>query len=330
MNDLADPRSATQRAARVRAALDGVSGIHVSPFNAAGALDEAAVERNVNSLVDAGIDNNVSGGNMGEFYSLDMREIETFYRRAITCAAGRAVVTGSVGRSCHDASRLAEIVAKAGADAIMIHQPPDPFVSARGIIAYVHAIADEAALPCVLYVRNDRFSAGEFDTLVGHPQVTGVKYAVPDLPRATDRARICARCDVAFVRGLAEPWAIAFTAIGARGFTSGLVNVFPQRSLAVRDVLARGDYPEARRLVDEIAEFETLRAMQNNGCNVTVVKTAMRLLGFDVGAVRPPGTPRLDDEVAARLAGVLHRWGLLGDLEGGLALCREQKAAGAV
>ena len=47
-----------------------------------------------------------------------------------------------VGRSINDACALARASKAAGADALMVHQPPDPFVSPRGVIAYVQRIAE--------------------------------------------------------------------------------------------------------------------------------------------------------------------------------------------
>lgn len=38
----------------------------------------------------------------------------------------------------------------------MIHQPPDPFVSPRGIVDYIRRVHDASGgLPMVLYLRND-------------------------------------------------------------------------------------------------------------------------------------------------------------------------------
>jgi 4-hydroxy-tetrahydrodipicolinate synthase len=296
---------------RVQRALTGVSGVHVTPFTDAGAVDEAMLERVIGDLAEAGIDNIVTGGNTGEFYALDLDEVRTVYRRAVAAAAGRAVVTAGVGRSLHDAQALGEAAARAGADAIMIHQVPDPFASPGGIIAYTHAVAGVSALPVVLYLRNDNFSDAELAELVGHPRVVGVKYATPDPLRLAARMRLTAGREVLWLCGLAELWAVPFAAVGARGFTSGLVNVFPARSLAIRDALAAGDFPLARGLANEIAGFEALRAREANGANVTVVKEAMQLLGRRVGAVRPPGTIALAPAQRAELESIMRSWGLL-------------------
>lgn len=294
----------------ISAAQKGLSAIHVTPFDASGRVDCGLLEGLVDRLISAGIDNLVTGGNTGEFYSLSMGEIREVYRTAISTAAGRCVVTASTGRSLSDAIQIAEFSAAFGADALMIHQINDPFASAVGTIAYVRAIADAVPLPIVLYMRNDNFETDELLELVDHPRILAVKYAVPDPIRLAGWLRLTAERQLLWVCGLAEAWAVPFSSIGAVGFTSGLVNVHPSLSLAVRDALTTQDYASARELIRKIAPFEALRAQDGNGANVTVVKEAMRLLGFEVGSVRPPGRPDLTPSARAELAEILCSWGL--------------------
>ncbi len=296
---------------QIRKALTGVSGVHVTPFNAAGRVDEAMLDRVVDGLARAGIDNIVTGGNTGEFYAMEMDEVRLVARRAIAANAGRSAVTAGVGRALADAQRLAEHAAACGADAVMIHQVPDPFASPGGVVAYTHAVADTTALPVVLYMRQDNFSAAELLDLVGHPRVVGIKYAVPEPLRLAERLRLTAGRDLLWLCGLAEAWALPFAAVGARGFTSGLVNVHPALSLSVRDALAAGDFTRSRSLIDGIAGFEAMRAREHNGTNVTVVKEAMRLLGMPVGPARPPARGTLTDAARSELEQILRAWGLL-------------------
>jgi 4-hydroxy-tetrahydrodipicolinate synthase len=58
--------------------------------------------------------------------------------------------------------------------------------------------------------------------------------------------------------------------------------------VAICNALEQGDYAAARSLIARIAMFETLRAQERNGTNVSVVKAALQLLGEDCGAPRPP------------------------------------------
>ncbi len=110
--------------------------------------------------------------------------------------------------------------------------------------------------------------------------------------------------------GLAETWAPPLCAVGARGFTSGLINVWPERSVAIHAALEAGNFAEANRLIATMNVFEELRAQENNGTNVSVVKAALQLIGNDCGHTRPPSAWPLTSQQHAVLSAQLHRWGL--------------------
>ena len=209
-------------------------------------------------------------------------------RAAAGHVAGRVPLVAGVGRALKDACRLARTSAEAGADALMIHQPPDPFAAPRGVVEYVKRVSDASGgLPLVLYLRNDAIGISGIRALCEVEGVIGVKWATPnplklaDAIAATDPA-------IVWVGGLAELWAPALYAVGARGFTSGLINVWPERSVAIHDALERGDYAGARDLIAGMRAFEDVRAEEMAGANVTGVKAALRLLGHDCGPTRPP------------------------------------------
>src|SRR5688572_2117361 len=295
----------------IRKALQGISGVPVTPFDERDRISPEPLRALIGRLAAAGIDNLVAAGNTGEFYALELQEVTAVYAQVAQANAGRAALTAGVGRSLKEAIALARAAEKEGADALMIHQPPDPFASPQGMVEYNHAVAGATRLPVILYVRRDIFSDEEFARLLDHPNIIGMKYAFPDAAKLAERIRLCGPLGKMAVCGLAEPWAAAFHAVGAQGFTSGLVNVLPELSIEVRDALARGDYGTARRACQRIAPFEALRAMQGSGWNVTVVKQAMRAMGLAVGPARPPATPELPQAFAPRLDEILKSWKVL-------------------
>jgi 4-hydroxy-tetrahydrodipicolinate synthase len=179
------------------------------------------------------------------------------------------------------------------------------------MVDYNHALADATGLPVILYIRRDIFSEEEFAKLIDHPNIIGMKYAFPDAPKLAERIRACRPLGKVAVCGLAEPWAAPFQAVGAQGFTSGLVNVLPELSIEVRDALSRNDYATARNACERIAPFEAMRAMQGNGWNVTVVKQAMRAMGHAVGLARAPATSELPAVYARRVEALLAEWNCL-------------------
>jgi 4-hydroxy-tetrahydrodipicolinate synthase len=295
---------------KLRQALGGISGILVTPFDGADKLAPARLKPIVERAIGAGVHALVANGNTGEFYGLTLKEAEAMVHAVGEQVAGRAVMIGGVGRGVHDALALARASRAAGAQVLMVHQPPDPFVSPRGVIAYVQRIAEAGGgLPLMLYLRNDGIGLDAIEKLCRVPGVAGVKWACPTPMRLAEAIRRCDP-DIVWVDGLAEPWAPPFFAVGARGFTSGLINVWPEHSVAIHAALEKGDYTAARRLIDVMAGFEDLRAEEMNGTNVTVVKAALQLLGEDCGATRPPSAWPLTESQMARLKKQLQAWGI--------------------
>jgi 4-hydroxy-tetrahydrodipicolinate synthase len=193
----------------------------------------------------------------------------------------------------------------------MAHQPLDPFAAPQSQAAYFKAIADGVDVPLVAYVRSDAMSLADILGVANHPNVAGVKFATTNLMLLSECIRASGPETALWVCGLAEGWAAPFYAVGAKGFTSGLVNVDPARSLAIHAALEAGQFDRVRELVATIARFETMRTRFGNGANVTVVKEAMEMIGFPGGPVRLPGLPALDAADRATLADVLRSWGLL-------------------
>lgn len=292
----------------VRRGLSGISGVHITPYDADGAVAPALLAQICGFIAEAGVQNIVSAGNTGEFYALDGDEVRLVHDTAIKGVGGRALVTAAVGRSLREAIALGKRAAGAGADAVMAHQPLDPFASPAAQVGYFCAIADAIELPLVAYVRSDGFSLADLQAISQHPNVVAVKFATPNLMLLADCVRQSAPGSALWVCGLAESWAPAFYAVGARGFTSGLVNVAPHRSLAILAAVDAADFDLARRLVSEIAPFEQMRTKFHNGANVTVVKEACTLQGLDVGQVRLPGHPHLSDADRHALADILRTW----------------------
>ncbi|MDE0924266.1 dihydrodipicolinate synthase family protein [Aurantimonas coralicida] len=292
-------------------ALAGISGILVTPYDAAGDVAPAKLAPILDRALAAGVHMPVVNGNTGEFYALTTDEAVTMVQEVAALVDGRAPLLAGVGRGIRDACRLARASADAGATALMIHQPPDPFVAPRGTVDYVRAIIDASGgLPVMLYLRNDAIGTKGIAALCALPGVKGVKWATPNPMKL---AEAIAACDpsITWVGGLAEVWAPAFYAVGARGFTSGLINVWPERSMAIHAALEASDYAAARDLIAGMRAFEEIRAEELNGTNVTGVKAALAAMGDDCGPTRPPSAWPLTEAQQARMTGFLTANGLI-------------------
>lgn len=268
-------------------ALTGISGILVTPYDD-GRVAPARLAPIIDRALGAGMHMPVVNGNTGEFYALTTDEACTMVTEVAGIIDGRAPLLAGVGRALPDALRLARASADAGAAALMIHQPPDPFVAPRGVVDYLKAVADASGgMPMMIYLRNDTVGTKAIADLCAVPGVRGVKWATPN-PQKLAEARAACDPSIVWVGGLAEVWAPTFYAVGARGFTSGLINIWPEHSVAIHTALEAGDYHKANILIDQMRVFEDIRAQEMNGTNVTGVKAALIAQGLDCGPTRPP------------------------------------------
>jgi 4-hydroxy-tetrahydrodipicolinate synthase len=295
----------TNRMASVRAALKGISGVPVTPYGADGEIDTALLSTLIARLAGSGIHNLMAAGNTGEFFSLSLDEIRKVHAVTAEAAGGKCLVSAAVGRSLVEAKALARDAAAAGAGAIMGHHPMDPFAGPAAQVDYFLALAEISSVPFIAYVRTDTFSVADFRRLASHENVAGVKFASHNLMLLAEVIRSTEDLPAIWVCGLAEAWAPPFYAIGAQGFTSGFVNVFPEISLQVHAALAGGDFATARKLINRFSQFEELRTHYRNGSNVTVVKEALGMMGTDVGAVRLPGVPALSEAERTTLRSII-------------------------
>jgi 4-hydroxy-tetrahydrodipicolinate synthase len=284
---LARPLSANR--SQWREVLADVAVVTVTPFSGErlDAIDHEGMERNLEHLIQGGIRLLVAGGNTGEFAALSDTEVVATVRIHVNVARGRASVVAGVGYRLEQAVELARASMDAGADGIMVHHPIHPYTGEPGLIRYYQTLAEALpGVPLILYVRGPQLSADGVRRLAAVESIVGIKMGQPDPERFAQL--VAAAPDLAWVCGVAEAWAVPFWAAGAIGFTSGVANVAPERSLEVLEALKAGDAPRADALVDQLRPIEQLRARRGGANNVAVIKAAMDMVGLVGGGLRPP------------------------------------------
>jgi 4-hydroxy-tetrahydrodipicolinate synthase len=291
--------------------LHSITAIPVTPFATDGQVDWSSFRQLIGRLVDDGIQVITPNGNTGEFYALSRDESNRAVEVAAEGSDARALLLPGVGYDVATAVEMGRLAEQMGAGGIMIHQPIHPYQSPEGWLAYHQAIADTLPnLGIVPYIRAAWVSGALLRRLVDAcPNVVGVKYAVPNPQLFAAIVQEVGPDRLAWVCGLAEGWAPFFWIGGARGFTSGLVNVQATRSLNMLACLQADDYARAMRVWAEVKPFEDLRARRDNANNVSVVKEALAQLGLSSRTVRPP-ISELPESERAEVAAILTGWGL--------------------
>jgi len=290
-----------------------ISAISMTPFFPdTKEIDWNGVKENVDFLLEHGAKVIVPCGNTSEFYALTLDEAKEEIRRVVEWVDGRALVLAGIGYSAETAIELGKYAQEVGADAVMIHQPIQPYVTDRGAVSYFKKIIEALDIPSVLYFKDPQLSDQVLKELAPLEKLVAVKYAINDLPRFAKVTRDIPadQYNLTWICGTAEKWAPFYFNAGAKGFTSGLINVCPEKSFQMLHGLQQGDSETVWKLWEETLEFENLRGKYNNGNNVVVVKEAMNQLGLTAGVTREPVDP-LDEGDKQAVTQLLQKWDLL-------------------
>lgn len=264
----------------------------VTPFSADGSaidftrLDEAIMRQGL-----AGITGIVPCGTTGETPALTEVEYRSVVSRSIDAARreGLQVIPGAGANCTTHAIDMHRFVADAGADAALHVAPYYNKPSQAGLYRHFMAIADSCDLPIVVYNIPGRtgvtIEAATLSRLAEHPNITAVKDATGSLELAQ---RAVFETDLTVLSG-DDPMTLPMMSIGGSGVISVAGNVVPHLVAALVNAMKKGDLAEARRHHDTIAPLA--RTLLTVDTNPVPVKTALRLLGHDSGALRLPMCP---------------------------------------
>ncbi|GHE25444.1 4-hydroxy-tetrahydrodipicolinate synthase [Vulcaniibacterium thermophilum] len=213
-----------------------------TPFDAAGELDLDAWRRLLQMQIEGGTQAVVVAGSTGEAAALFDAEYDTLLRIAVEEIAGRIPVLAGTGLS--NTTKTIELTRRAallGADAALVVTPPYVRPTQAGLIAHYRAIADDGALPVVLYNVPGR-TGGDLlpetvAELVDHPRIVAIKEARSEPERMEALLRL--KSESFAVLSGDDPTACRAMLAGADGVISVASNVIPGAFRRLCD-LARG------------------------------------------------------------------------------------------
>jgi 4-hydroxy-tetrahydrodipicolinate synthase len=278
----------------------GVYTALVTPFSADGArLELDRLDTAIGRQAEGGVRGVVACGTTGESPTLTEREHTEVVERTVAGARhhGLSAVAGAGSNSTAHAVELHRIAHRLGADAALHVCPYYNKPSQEGLYRHFMTVADACDLPVMLYNIPGRtgvsLSLATIERLAGHPNIQALKEATGAVTLA---GQVIARTSLAVLSG-DDPLTLPLLALGATGVVSVLSNVAPGRVAALCRAMADGDGVLARRTHYELLPLaEALLALDGNP---VPVKAALRRLGHDTGAVRPPLAPPTEATVEA-------------------------------
>lgn len=266
----------------------------VTPFDAREQLDFSALDRLLDWHLASGTNGLVLAGSTGEAALLADDEYRALLEHAVARNARRVPLIAGIGAPATAKSlQLARIAGDAGADALLAVTPYYVRPTQHGLIAHYRQLADNAALPIVLYNVPARTGCDLLPEtvaeLAAHPRIVGVKEARADADRMQELLRLQAPGFV--VLSGDDPTALRAMQAGARGTISVAANVAP-RAFARLCALATSDDPArfaaARDLDRQLAELYRVLGLESNPIPA---KWALHRLGYVLAQHRLPLTP---------------------------------------
>ena len=221
-----------------------------TPFTAAGELDLDAWHRLLQLQLDGGTQGVVVAGSTGEAAALYDVEYDTILRSAVEFIAGRIPVLAGTGLS-NTAKTIEQTrrVAALGADAALVVTPPYVRPTQDGLLAHYRSIADDGALPVMLYNVPGRTGCDMLPAtvavLASHERIVGIKEARSDSQRMTELLAV--RGDGFAVLSGDDPTAARAMLAGADGVVSVASNVLPRAFRRLCDLARAGRQADAER-----------------------------------------------------------------------------------
>lgn len=271
-----------------KSSLTGIFTAIVTPYDANGEVDRAAVARLVRHQSDGGAAGLVPIGGTGEYAILSARQRVQMVEATVDAAGGRIpVVPGVLATGFADALEAGKSFKAAGADGVMLVTPYYATGTQAAIRQYYRAYRDALNLPVLAYEiprrTNVALEAETVQAMAEDASIIGMKYSSYDLPQFI-RAVAFAGDKIAIMSG-EEPLLSAHVAIGATGGILATANLYPRLWRAVFELAAKGDLKAALKL--QLA-FDPLLAAVFAETNPGPLKYAMTMAGFNVGSAKPP------------------------------------------
>ena len=259
-------------------------------FDALGQLLDFQLENGTDAIVTC--------GTTGEASTMTPRERTEVIAFCAEHVNGRVpVIAGSGSNSTEVALSLSKEAEKAGADGLLLVTPYYNKASQAGLIRHYQTIADAVSSPCILYNVPSRtgitIAPETYAELAKHPNIIGTKEASGNLGNIQRTRNLC--LEDFYIWSGNDDETVPICALGGVGVISVAANVLPAEMHTLAQLCLGNDFAEAGKLQLYLKEFCDAMFCE---VNPIPVKTALNLLGWEMGELRLPLCPPSDANLA--------------------------------
>ena len=266
----------------------GAATALITPMNQDGSVNYSRLETLVNTQIESGIDSLVICGTTGEKSTLRYYEHLKVIEVAAKSANKRIPIIAGTGSNdtvysvelCNDAEKM-------GADAFLMVTPYYNKTSQAGLIALYNYIADRVKKPIILYNVPSRTGVDiepeTYKELSKHPNIIATKEASGNISKIAKTKYLCGD-DLDIYSGN-DDQIVPILSLGGIGVISVLSNILPLETHNICAEYLKGNTKTASEM--QIKYTGLINALFSD-VNPVPIKTAMNLLGYDVGPCRLP------------------------------------------
>lgn len=282
----------------------------VTPMHSDGSVNFDKLGELIEFQIANQTDSIIITGTTGEASTLTEDEHVECIRFAVDKVAKRLPVIAGTGSNCtKTAIYLTKEAQKAGADGALVVTPYYNKATQKGLIQHFSTIARSTDLPIVLYSVQSRTGVNilpetaaalnrECDNIVAVKEASGNISQVADILQMTQG-------DMDVYSGN-DDQIVPILSLGGKGVISVLSNICPQETHDIVAKFMAGDVEGSRDL-----QLKALPLVHALFCEVNPipVKTALNLMGMEVGPLRLPMTP-MEEANRQRLAQAMRDFGI--------------------
>ena len=282
----------------------------VTPMHSDGSVNFDKLGELIEFQIANHTDSIIITGTTGEASTLTEDEHVECIRFAVDKVAKRLPVIAGTGSNCtKTAIYLTKEAQKAGADGALVVTPYYNKATQKGLIQHFSTIARSTDLPIVLYSVQSRTGVNilpetaaalnrECDNIVAVKEASGNISQVADILQMTQG-------DMDVYSGN-DDQIVPILSLGGKGVISVLSNICPQETHDIVAKFMAGDVEGSRDL-----QLKALPLVHALFCEVnpSPVKTALNLMGMEVGPLRLPMTP-MEEANRQRLAQAMRDFGI--------------------
>jgi len=242
----------------------------------------------IDMQIENGIDAIITCGTTGEGSALSDVEHKQVMEYCVKKVAGRVpVIAGTGSNDTEYGLQLSQAACKIGVDGLMMVTPYYNKTTQRGLINHYTYIADRVDRPIILYNVPSRTGMSiNVDTAVElskHRNIVAMKDATGDIGYTGD---LLSRVDDNFnVYSGNDNMILPVLSLGGAGVISVISNIMPRETHELVDEFLKGNIQGAKKIQLEMMSLINSLFIE---VNPIPVKTALNLMGFDVGGVRKP------------------------------------------